>query len=46
MVKDGNNILREKVLSTQYAANIEVLNVTGININYNLTDWFNVFLPI
>ena len=46
MRDDVNNIVYEKVLSTQYAANIEVLNVKGIAINLHSAYWFSIFLPI
>ena len=44
IIRDGgNNIVYEKSLSTQYAANIEVLNGKFININSHPTDWSNIF---
>ena len=38
----GNNILYEKALSNQSAANIEVLNGKFININSHPTGWFTI----
>ena len=41
-----SNIVYKKVLSTESAANVEVLNVEVININSRPFDWFGVFLPV